>query len=50
MEERGFDALQTGKGPMILILATVLLLAIIFAGGLFFRYKEMQWRAEHKEE
>lgn len=48
MEERGFDALQNGLGPAILIMSTILLVAIIIAGGLFFRYKEMQWRAANE--
>ena len=48
MEERGFDALTTGNGPALLLLSTLLLLLVIIMGGLFFRYKEMQWRASHE--
>ena len=50
MEERGFDALQKGSGPLILIASTVLLLAIIFAGGMMMQRAEMRWRAAHREE
>jgi hypothetical protein len=50
MEERGFDALQKGNGPALLILSTVLLTLFILAGGLFLRYKEMEWRRKNAEE
>jgi hypothetical protein len=50
MEERGFDALQKGNGPALLILSTVLLTLFIVAGGLFLRYKEMEWRKNNKEQ
>ncbi|HVT12426.1 MAG TPA: hypothetical protein VHE55_09175 [Fimbriimonadaceae bacterium] len=48
MEERGFDQLQTGYWPLVLIASTILLLLLIFAGGMYFRKKEMEWRAEHE--
>jgi hypothetical protein len=50
MEERGFDALQKGNGPALLILSTVLLTLFIIAGGMFLRYKEMEWRRKNAEE
>lgn len=50
MEERGFDTLQKGFGPLLLIGSTVVLTLIILLGGLYFRYKEMEWRAAHKDE
>lgn len=48
MEERAFDALQKGTGAIVLIGATILLLLIIFAGGMFMRFKEMEYRREHE--
>ncbi len=50
MEERGFDVLTKGEGAWLLVASTILLVLIILAGGLFFRYKEMEWRAAHKED
>lgn len=50
MEERGFDVLQTGSWPLILVASTIILVLIILAGGLYMRNKEMEWRAANKEE
>jgi hypothetical protein len=47
MQERGFDALQNGLGPGLLIGSTILLLLVIFAGATFMQYKEREWRATH---
>jgi hypothetical protein len=50
MEERGFDALQNGMGPALLIGSTVLLVLIILAGGYFMMYKERESRAARARE
>ncbi|HTQ09879.1 MAG TPA: hypothetical protein VMI31_07395 [Fimbriimonadaceae bacterium] len=50
MEERGFDALQHGMGAVVLVASTILLTLIIIAGGLIFRYLEIQYRREHPKE
>jgi hypothetical protein len=50
MQERGFDALQSGAGPLLLVGSTILLVLIIIAGGLFMRMKEMEWRATHEKD
>lgn len=47
MEERAFDALQKGTGAVVLVGSTILLILIIIAGGLFMRYKEMEYRRNH---
>ena len=47
MEERGFDVLQHGTGALLLIGSTILLTLFILAGGLIFRYLEIQYRREH---
>lgn len=50
MEERAFDVLTKGEGAVLLVASTILLLLIIVAGGLFFRYKEMEWRRANPDE
>ena len=50
MPERGFDALQHGMGAVVLVASTILLTLIIIAGGLIFRYLEIQYRREHPDE
>lgn len=50
MQERGFDGLQQGMGPILLIAATVLTIAIIFAGGIFMQMKERQDREAERRE
>jgi hypothetical protein len=50
MEERAFDALQKGTGAYLLIGSTVLLILIIIAGGLFMRYKEIEYRRNHEQD
>lgn len=49
MEERGFDQLQQGAWPAILIASTFLLLFLILAGGYWFRKKELEWRAANEQ-
>jgi hypothetical protein len=48
MEERAFDALQKGTGAYLLVGATILLILIIVAGGMFMRYKEIEYRRNHE--
>ena len=49
MEERGFDVLQHGEGAWLLIGSTILLTLFILAGGLIFRYLEIQYRRDHEK-
>jgi hypothetical protein len=49
MEERAFDALQKGTGAIVLLGSTILLILIIIAGGMFMRYKEMEYRRNHEQ-
>jgi hypothetical protein len=50
MQERGFDSLQNGMGPGLLIGSTIILILIIIAGGMFMQLKEREWREAHAEE
>ncbi len=47
MEERGFDQLQNGMWPALLLVGTVVLVGIIFAGGILMMRMERQWKETH---
>lgn len=48
--ERGFDALQHGRGPILVVVSALLLILIIFAGGYFMMLFERRYRETHPEE